>query len=63
MARESCTFNEGNPLSARESKGNPPSGLISNIVDYFYADGLSEPLPHYYTIYSEDPIEAILSTF
>ena len=30
---------------------------------WVYADDLSEPLPHYYTIYSEDPIEAILSTF
>ena len=28
-----------------------------------YDAGLSEPLPHYYTVYSADPIEAALSTF
>ena len=28
-----------------------------------YAAGLSEPLPRYYTVYSADPLEAILSTF
>ena len=35
-ARESCICNEGNPLFARESKGIPPTGLISNIVDYLH---------------------------
>ena len=45
MVRESCICNEGNPLSARESKGNPSSGLISNIVDHFYAVAFQNPYP------------------
>ena len=31
---ESCICNKGNPLFARESKGNPPKGLIFDLVYY-----------------------------
>ena len=33
---EERIFWRGNPLFARESKGNPPTGLISNIVDHLH---------------------------